>query len=100
MDEPLVSGIAADAIVLAAPELDRSQGREVLGVLWNFDQLFRLHTIRDLNLALLPHARDVGLPGFAHASDEAVGAAEQQHMWAQRVSTGQDAEVLQHDRFE
>ena len=40
------------------------------------------------------------LPGFAHAADEAVRAAQQQHVRAQRVAARQHAEVLQHDGVE
>ena len=42
--------------------------------------LLRLGFVGDLDLPLLPHARDIGLPGLAHAADERVRAAEQKHV--------------------
>ena len=52
------------------------------------------------DFALFPHARNVGLPRLAHAANEAVRPAEQQHMRAQRVAAREHAQVLQHDGFE
>ncbi len=71
-----MAAIAADAIVLAAPKLDCAQGREVLGILRNLDQVLRLAALWNFDLSLLPHARDVGLPGLAHAAYETVRPAQ------------------------
>ena len=82
----LVSLIAADAIVFALAEFDRAQGGEVLRVVRNLDQVFRLRALGNRNFALLPHARNVRLPGLAHALDKAVRSAQQQNVWPQRVA--------------
>jgi len=78
-----------DAHALA--EFDGTDGCEVLGILRDFDQFVGLGAVRDRDLALLPHAGDVRLPGFAHAFDEAVRAAQQQNVRTQGVTTGENA---------
>ncbi len=59
--------ISAHLRLFVLAEFDRAQSREVLRVLRHLDQLFRLHPLRDLDLALLPHARNICLPCLAHA---------------------------------
>ena len=81
-------------------KLNRSKGCEVLRIFGNLDQIFRRRAFRDLHFALFPHARDVSLPGFAHAADEAVRAAQQQHVGAQSVAARQHAQILQDDGLE
>ena len=58
------------------------QGGEVLGVLWDLDQLFGSHAFGNLYFALLPHTRDICLPRLAHAADEAIRTAEQKNVRA------------------
>ena len=99
MNQLIVSAVAADAVVLAAAKFNRAQCREVLRVLRDFDQILRFRPVGNLDLTLLPHARDVGLPGFAHSANETVRASEQENMWTQSVSAGEDAQVLQDDGF-
>src|SRR2546422_63239 len=97
MDKFLVSLMAADAVVLALAELNGAECGEVLCILRSFDQIFRLRPFRNFNFALLPHARNFRLPCFAHAADERVGTAEQQHVRTQCVPARQHAQGLQND---
>ena len=80
-------------------EFDRAKGGKVLRVFRNLDQLLRLHAFRNFDLTLLPHDRNIRLPRFTHSLDEAVGAAQQQYMWAQGVSARKHAQILQHNGF-
>ncbi len=64
IDELVGPEITADLRLFILAELDRAEGGEVLGVFGNLDQLLGLHTIRDFDLAFLPHAGNVGLPCF------------------------------------
>ena len=73
-----VSVVAADAFVFALAEFDGAHGGEVLGVLGHFNQIFGLCAVGNFDFALLPHAGNVGLPGFAHAFDEAVRASKKE----------------------
>ena len=82
---------------LRAAELDRAERGEILRILRNLDQIFRLCAFGNRNLALLPHPRNVRLPGLAHPFDKAVRTAEQQHMRTQRMAARQHAEILQND---
>ena len=68
-------------------------------VVGDLDQVFRLAAFGNLNLALFPHARNVGLPGLTHAADESVGAAEEKNVRTECVPAGEDAEILQDDGF-
>src|SRR5206468_5234252 len=52
------------------------------------------------NLALLPHARNVGLPRLAHATDKSVRAAQEKNVGAERMTAGKYAEILKHDGLE
>ena len=92
--------IAADLRLVLFAKLDRSQRGKVLRVLRYLDQLLRRRALRDLDFAFFPHAGNVGLPCLAHAADESVRSAQQQHVRAQRMSASQHAEILQHDGFE
>ncbi len=50
--------------------LKRAERRgEVLRIVGNLDEFLGRHAVGDFYLALLPHARDVGLPGFFHAAN-------------------------------
>src|ERR1700722_1998400 len=91
--------VLANGELFILAELDRSKGGKVLRVFWNLDQLLRLHAFRNFNLALLPHERNICLPRFTHSLDEAIGAAQQQYMWAQGVSARKHAQILQHNGF-
>src|SRR4029077_409366 len=95
-----VSLIAADTVVLALAKLYRAQGSKVLGILRDFDQIIRLRAIRDHNLALLPHAGNVGLPRFPHATNKAIGPTQQQNVGTKGVTPCQHAEILQNDGLE
>ncbi len=96
----VVATVTADAVLFAFAELNGAHGGKVLRVLRNLDQILGLGAVGNLHLALLPHAGNIRLPGFAHAFDEAVRPAEQQHVRPQGMAAGQHAEVLQHDGFE
>ena len=50
VNQVVVSAIATDAIVLAAPELDRAERRKILRVLRNLDQVFGLRALRNRDL--------------------------------------------------
>ena len=100
MNELFISGIAPDTIVFGFAKFDGTQRGKVLSVLRNLDQIFRLCSCRNFNFALLPHARNIRLPRFAHAADESVRTAEQEHVRAQCVPTSEHAQVLQNDRLE
>src|SRR5580704_419793 len=77
VDQLVIAAVATDAVVFAFAEFNSSERGEVLRILRDLDQVLRLRAIGDRDFALLPHARDVGLPRFAHALDEAVWPAEQ-----------------------
>ena len=94
------AGIAANRFVFGLAELDGAERGEVLGVLRRFDQRLGRLARRDLDAALGPHLRNVVLPGLAHAADERVRSAEQQHVRPQRVAARQHGQVLQHDGVE
>ena len=98
-DQIVIALVAADAVLLTAAELHGTQRGEVLGILRNLDQIFGFCTFWNRDFALLPHARNICLPRFAHAANEAVRAAEEQHMRAQCMPPRQHAEILQHDSF-
>ena len=100
VEKLLGSEITAYLGLLIFAELDRSQSGEVLGVLRYLDQLLWSNAFGDLDFALLPHTRNVGLPRLAHATDKSVGAAKEKNMGAQCMSARQHAKVLQHDGFE
>ena len=98
-EQAVMASIAADAVVLAAAELDCPHGGEILCIVRDFDQIFGFGAIWDCDLTLLPHARDVCLPGLAHTAYEAIWTSEQQHMRPQSMSAGKNAQVLQNDGF-
>jgi hypothetical protein len=75
-----VAAIAADAVVLTAAEFNGTECGKVLRVLWDLDQIVGLRTFWNGDLALLPHARDVCLPCFAHPANKTVGATQEQHV--------------------
>src|SRR5207245_921120 len=75
-------------------------GGEVLSILPNFNHLLRLRTIWNLDLPLLPHPRDIGLPSFAHAAYETVGTTQEQHVRSKCMPARKHAEILKHDGFE
>src|SRR5690348_15279661 len=100
MNHLIRAPIAANTIVFTFPELNRTNGREILGVLRDLDQVFRFGTLWDFDFGLLPHAWNVRLPRFAHATNETVGAAQQQDMWPQGVATRKYAQILEHNRIE
>ena len=77
VDQLIVATVAANAIFFALAEFNRAHRGEILRVLRDFDQFLGLCALGNCDFALLPHARNVGLPGFAHAAHKAVGAAEQ-----------------------
>ena len=81
-------------------ELDRADGGEVLGVLGDDDELFGRLAFGQLDATFLPDHRNVVHPAVAHALDVAVGAAEQEHLGAQRVAAGQHRHVLLNDGLE
>src|SRR6185503_6449167 len=87
----VVAAVAANAIVLGAAELNGPESSKVLCILGDLDQLLRFSTIRDLDLALLPHARNIRLPRLSHAANKAVGAAQQEHMRAQGIAAREHA---------
>jgi hypothetical protein len=95
-----VSLVTAHAIFFALAEFNRTHGGEVLRVLRNFDQVFRLCTLGNCDLAFLPHARNIRLPGLAHAANKTIGTTQQQDMRPQCMAASQDAQVLQNDRLE
>ena len=97
MNQAVIAKIATDAIVFCFAEFDGAEGREILSVLRNFDEVFRFGTSRDFNFALLPHAGDVGLPGFAHAANEGIGSTQQKNVRTQSVAASEHAEVLKND---
>src|SRR5579864_1916261 len=76
----LVALVTADTIVFAFAEFNRAQGGKILSVVWNLDQVFRLRAVGDGNFAFLPHTWNIRLPRLAHALDEAVWPAQQQHV--------------------
>src|SRR5438552_9568287 len=84
----LVALVATDAIVFAFAEFNRAQGSEVLRVVRNLDQILRLRSVGDCNLALPPHAWNVRLPCLAHALDKAIRPTEQKHVRPKRVAAG------------
>ena len=94
--DPLV---AAHFRIFVFAELYRAESGEVLCVFRDFNQVLRLRSLRDFNLPLLPHARDVGLPCLAHPLDEPVWATEEQNVRTQRMSARQYTQVLQDDGF-
>ena len=95
-----MTAVAAEAIFFTLAELYGAEGREVLRILRNLDQIFRLCTLGNLDLAVLPDAWNVGLPGFTHTANKAVRAAQQQHVRLQGIAARQDAQVLKHDGVE
>ena len=98
--QALGAHVDADFGLFVLAELDRAQRREILRVVRNLDQVFRLHAFGKLDLALFPGAGNVLLPGFFHAANEAVRASEQQHVRTQCVAASQHGEVLQNDGVE
>ena len=95
--QTLGADVNADVGVFILAELDCAECRKVLRVLRNLDQIFRLRAFRNFDLALFPHPGDVLLPSLFHAANEAVRAAQQQHMRTQCVSACEHRQVLQHD---
>src|SRR4029077_18984819 len=83
-----VALVTATAIVFALAKLNRTQGPKVLRVIRDFNQVFGLRAIGNSDFALLPHARNVCLPGLAHPFDEAVRSTQQQNVWPQGVAAG------------
>ena len=53
VNQLVVAAIAADAVVFALAEFNRAQRGEILGVLRNFDQVFRLGALGNLQLCVL-----------------------------------------------
>ena len=98
--ELLRAGVDADVIVLGLAVLDRADRRVVLGVVRDEDQIRRVVAGRELDAALLPDRRDVGLPALDHALDVGVRPAEEEDVGHQRMTAGQDREVLLDDRLE
>src|SRR5262249_15447475 len=98
--ERLRPQIPPDCIVLVLAELDRAERRKVLSVVRRLDARLGRLTFRNLNAALRPHLRDVVLPSLTHALDEAVRASEQKDVRLERVSPGQNRQVLEDDRVE
>src|SRR5262249_47614852 len=74
VNQIVVTAITSDTVFFRTPELDGAQSGEVLRVLRYLDQVFWLRAFRNGDLALLPHARNIGLPGFTHAANETVGS--------------------------
>ena len=100
IEQLLHAQISADLRLFILAEFDRAQSGKILRIFRNLDQLLGLHALRNFDLALLPHARNIRLPRLTHSLDEAVGAAQQQYMRAQGMPARQHAQILQHDGFE
>ena len=98
--EPARAGIDADRVVLAPSELDGAKGAEILRVGGNADQVLDRHAFRRRDVALAPGQRDVVAPRLAHAADERVGSAEQQHHRPERLAAREHGEVLLDDGVE
>src|SRR5215472_4301480 len=98
--ETLRAEIDSRVGVFVLAELHRADCSEILCVVWNLDEVFRLGTFGQLHLALFPHFGDVLLPGFLHAAYKAVRTAEQQHMRTQGVAARQHGQILQHNGIE
>src|SRR5215831_2006925 len=88
VNQLVMSAITADTLLFGSAKFDRPEGSKILSVFRYFDQLFGLCALRNLYLALLPHARNVGLPSLAHAADKAIGPTQQEHMGTQGIAPG------------
>src|ERR1700675_4111924 len=100
MHQFFVSLVATDAVFLALAEFNGTHGGKVLCVLRNFNQILWLCPIGNCDLAFLPHAGNIRLPGFAHATNETVRTAQEKDMRTQSVAASKDTQILQNDGLE
>ena len=94
MFEALRSQIAADAFIFFPAKLHGANGGKVQRICRRLDVIFRAGSFGKLDSAFLPDLRDVVLPGLAHATNKTFRSTQQQNVRPQRVSPGQDGQIL------